>query len=84
MTMTATQYLALLPKRDIDSTMFHLPDGRFVIAQYDDVSGAWEVRADVGFDSPGTLIEIDLTRGEAETLAHGVRLVRLAEMDASS
>jgi hypothetical protein len=81
MLLIATQYLALQPKRLPDATMFHLPDGRYVIAQCDDASGAWEVRADVGFDSPGTLIEIGLSRGAAETLAHGVRLVRLAEMD---
>jgi hypothetical protein len=82
MTMTATQYLALLPKRLPDATMFHLPDGRFVAAQLDETSGLWEV-AELGHGY-ATVVETGLSRRAAETLAHGVRLVRLAEMDASS
>lgn len=84
MTLTATQYLALQPQRTPDATMFHLPAGRFVVAQEDDVTGTWEVLTDVGFDSPGRLVEDGLSRASAETLAHGVRLVRLAELDATS
>jgi hypothetical protein len=79
MLLIATQYLALQPKRLPDATMFHLPDGRFVAAQLDETTGLWEV-AELGQDFT-VIHEIGLTRGAAETLAHGVRLVRLAEMD---
>ena len=70
------------PKRNPDSTLFHLPGGRFVVAQEGDTPGTREVRTDVGFGAPGRLVERGLSRAAAETLAHGVRLVRLAELDA--
>lgn len=84
MTLTDTQYLAIQPTRLPDATMFHLPGGRFVVAQQDDVTGTWEVRTDVGHDSPGRLVEVDLSRAAAETLAHGARLVHLAALDVTS
>jgi hypothetical protein len=81
MLLIATQYLTIQPKRLPDATMFHLPDGRFVAAQLDETSGLWEV-AELGLGY-ATVVETGLSRGAAETLAHGVRLVRLAEMDAA-
>jgi len=62
--------------------MFHLPGGRFVVAQQDDVTGAWDVRVDVGHDAPGVLVEQGLTRAAAERAAHAARLVHLAALDA--
>ena len=82
MTLLATQYLTIHPKRTRDATMFHLPAGRFVAAQEDDVTGLWDVRVDVGHDSPGVLVEQGLTRAAAERAAHAARLVHLAALDA--
>ena len=79
MNLLATQYLTLHPKRLPDATMFHLPEGRFVAAQMDEESGLWEV-AELG-QGYTAVHERGLTRGQAETLAHGVRLVRLAELE---
>ena len=56
MTLLATQCLALPPTHLPDATMFHLPGGRFVVAQQDDVTGMWDVRVDVGPDAPGVLV----------------------------
>lgn len=80
--MSTDQYLTLAPTELPDATMYHLPQTRFVAAQQDDQTGRWEV-VELGHDYT-QVIERGLGRGEAETLAHGVRLVRLAEMGASA
>ena len=82
MTLLTAQCLALPPTHLPDATMFHLPGGRFVAAQEDELTGLWDVRVDVGHDAPGVLVAEGLSRAVAERTAHAARLVHLAALDA--
>lgn len=74
------QYRTLPPKRLPDATMFALPGGRWIAAQYNEEFGWWEV---VEFGHLWSVLhDYGLTRIEAELLAHGVRLLKLIELEA--
>lgn len=73
------QYLTLANDLDDDAVVFPYPGSRFVIAQPNERDDTWEV-AEYGFGH-ALVHGRGLSRGAAEMLAHGVRLVRLAELD---